>query len=100
MRKVILSKRASNKLKKLLDYLEVEWSKKVKSNFINKLDKALGHISQYPESTQKSDFIKGLHRVVVTKQTTVYYKFDSKSIKVVTIFDTRMNPKRLRKETK
>ena len=100
MRKVLLSKRASNKLEKLLKYLELEWPHKVKTNYINKLDKTLEHISQYPESAQKSDLVKGLHRVVVTKQTTVYYKFDSKSIMVVTIFDTRMNPKRLKKETK
>lgn len=100
MRKVVLSKRASNKLEKLLEYLEHEWSHKVKTNFINKLDKTLENVSQYPVSAQKSDLVKGLHKVVVTKQTTLYYKFDSKSIKVVTIFDTRMNPKKLKKETK
>ena len=41
MRKIILSKRASEKLDELLDYLEREWSTKVKLNFINKFDKSL-----------------------------------------------------------
>jgi plasmid stabilization system protein ParE len=100
MRKVILSKRATNRLKKLLEYLESEWSLKVKKEFISKLDKSLKQIQKYPNSCQQTDFVKGLHMVVVTKQTTVFYRYDSKSINIVTIFDNRMNPKRLRKETK
>jgi len=83
MRKIILSKRASKKLDKLLEYLESEWSLKVKTDFIKKLDKSLNQIQRYPESCQKTDFVKGLHRLVVTKQTTVFYRFDSKIITIV-----------------
>ena len=39
MRKIILSKRASNRLEELLEYLELEWSLKVKNDFIKKLKK-------------------------------------------------------------
>lgn len=35
---------------------------------------------------------------VVTKQTSFFYRFDTKTITIVTIFDNRMNPKRLKKE--
>ena len=38
--------------------------------------------------------------LVVTKQTSLFYRFDSKTIKVVTIFDNRMNPDKLKKELK
>ena len=38
MRKIILSKRASNRLNQLLEYLETEWSLKVKNDFIKKLE--------------------------------------------------------------
>ncbi|WKV11822.1 type II toxin-antitoxin system RelE/ParE family toxin [Marivirga harenae] len=100
MREILLSKRASDKLEKLLEYLELEWSLKVKKAFIGKLDTAFAQISKYPDSAPKSDSVKGLHRFVISKQTTMYYKYDSKSIKIVTFFDTRMNPKRLKKDTK
>ncbi|MGD9993866.1 MAG: type II toxin-antitoxin system RelE/ParE family toxin [Salinivirgaceae bacterium] len=100
MRPVKLSKTASKKLDKLLEYLETEWSLKVKSDFIKKLDKSLKQIQKYPDSCQQTDFVKGLHMLVVTKQTSVFYRFDSKTISVVTIFDNRMNPKKLKKETK
>jgi plasmid stabilization system protein ParE len=100
MRKVILSKRASDRLEKLLEYLESEWSLKVKKEFISKLDKSLKQIQKYPDSCQQTDFVKGLHMFVVTKQTSVFYRYDAKSINIVTIFDNRMNPKKLRKEAK
>lgn len=98
MREVILSKRASVKLEELLDYLEKKWSEKVKIEFIEKLDKSISQIRLYPESAEKSAIKKGLHRCVVTKQTTIYYRFDPKTIWIVAFFDTRMNPERLNKE--
>jgi plasmid stabilization system protein ParE len=100
MRKVILSKRASQKLDKLLNYLETEWSLKVKHDFISKFDKALSQIKKYPDSSPHSNNVNGLFKKVVTKQTTIYYKFNDNAISVVTIFDNRMNPKKLIKEVK
>lgn len=98
MREVILSKRASVKLEKLLDYLEKKCSEKVKLEFIEKLDKSISQIQHYPESSEKSEIKKDLHRHVVTKQTTIYYRFDPKTIWIVAFFDTRMNPEKLRNE--
>ena len=100
MRTIKISKRASKKLEKLLKYLETEWSLKVKWDFIRKLDKSLKQIQKFPDSCPKTDFVKGLHMLVVTKQTSVFYRFDAETIFIVTIFDNRMNPKELEKETK
>ena len=100
MRKIILSKRASNRLDKLLEYLEKEWSLKVKDDFVKKLDKSLNQIQKFPESCPNTDFVKWLYMLVVTKQNSLFYRFDSKTIKDVTIFDNRMNPDKLKKELK
>lgn len=99
-RRIILSKRASKRLEKLLEYLESEWSFKVKNDFIKNMDKSLKQIQKYPDSFQQTDFVKGLHKCVVTKQTTLYYRFDKKTITVVTIFDNRKDPRKLKQETK
>lgn len=99
MRKIILSKRASYRLKRLLEYLELEWSLKVKTDFIKKLDKSLKRVQKFPDSCPKTDSIKGLHMLVVTKQTSLFYRFDSEAITIVTIFDNRMNPDKLKSET-
>ncbi|HPS12345.1 MAG TPA: type II toxin-antitoxin system RelE/ParE family toxin [Prolixibacteraceae bacterium] len=100
MREIVLSKRASNRLDKLLEYLEQEWSLKVKDDFIKKLDRSLNQIQKFPESCPKTDFVKGLHMLVITKQTSLFYRFDSKTIKVVTFFDNRMDPDELKRKLK
>jgi len=99
-REIRLSKRAMKKLDSLLGYLEEEWSSKVKHEFVLKLDKSLKQIQKQPDSFPESEKIKGLRKCVVTKQTTVFYKYSKTSIDVVTIFDNRQNPKSLKKETK
>lgn len=53
-------------------------------------------ISDHPESSPKSNIINGLHQIVITKQTSLLYKFDENSIKIITLFDTRMNPKNIK----
>jgi plasmid stabilization system protein ParE len=96
MRVIVLSMLSARKIEELLSYLEAEWSEKVKANFIHELDNSLIQACKYPLSYEKSQLKPGLHRCVVNKQTTLYYKFDSKKIYVVTIFDTRQDPKLLR----
>ncbi|MDP2061214.1 MAG: type II toxin-antitoxin system RelE/ParE family toxin [Flavobacteriaceae bacterium] len=99
-REIRLSKRAIRKLNSLLVYLEEEWSTKVKHEFILKLDKSLKQIQKLPDSFPESEKIRGLRKCVVTKQTTVFYKYSETTIDVITIFDNRQNPKSLKKETK
>jgi len=80
MKKVVLSKCAADKLEKLLIYLETNWSERVKQNFIKKFDNSVKFISLFSEATEKSNLKKGLHRCVVTKQTTIYYQFTNSEI--------------------
>ena len=77
---VKLSKRAEKKFESLFNYLETKWSSRVKNNFVNKLEKAISQIQQHPEGSPKSEIIKGLHKHVITKQTTIYYKYDQENI--------------------
>jgi len=92
VREIRLSVRATNKLKKLLAFLETEWSVKSKKDFVVKLDACLKKIQTLPESFPESDAVKGLKKCVITKQTTLYYKYSANTIDIVTFFDTRQNP--------
>ncbi len=96
MRKVTLSKRVSKNLRKLLIYLEEEWSSKVQNELLRKLDKSLNIIQNYPESGIKTHYVKELRMHIITKQTSVFYKFDSNTIYVVSVLDNRMSDKRKR----
>jgi plasmid stabilization system protein ParE len=65
-----------------------------------KLDKSLEQIQKLPDSFPESEKIRGLRKCVLTKQTTLFYKYSETTIDVITIFDNRQNPKSLKKETK
>ncbi len=97
-RLVIITKTAEKNLEKLFEYLLENWSQKVKSDFIKKLDKSLNTIKTNPEIFPESEKKEGLHKCVITKQTTLYYRFDSNKIIIVTVFDSRSNPNKLYKE--
>lgn len=100
IRKVRISKTAESKLEKLFEYLIENWSQKVKSNFVKKLDKTIKIIKIHPDSFPESHKHKGLRKCVVTKQTTLFYRFNSKEIIIVTVFDSRQNPKKLKSQLK
>lgn len=97
-RKVVISKTAEKRLEKLFVYLSEKWSEKIKVEFIQKLDHNIEIIKNQPEIFPESKKGKKLRRCVITKQTTIYYRFNSKRINVVTIFDTRQNPNKLDSE--
>ncbi len=76
----------------------MEWSVKVKTDFVEKLDSSIEIIKNQPELFPESKKGKGLRKCVITKQTTLYYRYNSKRINIVTLFDTRQNPNKLDKE--
>ena len=98
IRKVVISKTTEKKLDSLFNYLIEKWSIKVKNDFIEKLDYSIELIRNQPELFPESKEGKKIRKCVVTKQTTLFYRFTSKQINVITIFDTRQSPKKLKKE--
>ncbi len=98
--KVFLSELAETKLLKLSEYLLENWNLKTRDKFISKLTEKIKQISIQPDSCPKSTEFKNLYKCVVTKQTTFYYRIqsDRKEIEIITIFDTRQNPDKLKKD--
>lgn len=96
-RNAVISQTAEIKLKQLFSYLEENWSVKVKSDFVRKLDENIERIREQPETFPESLTRKGLRKCVITKHTAMYYRFNSRQIKIVTIFDNRQDPNKLLK---
>lgn len=97
MRKIIISNRAKSNASRIFEYLVAKWSVRVKEEFADKLAKTIDTIRDNPESFPKSGINKKQYRCVVSKQTTLYYRFNSKEIRVLALFDTRMNPEKIKK---
>ena len=100
--KVFLSEVAESKLLKLSEYLLENWNLKTRDKFISKLTEKIKQISQQPTSCTTSSELDNLYKCVVTKQTTFYYRVnsDKKEIEIITIFDTRQHPDKLKKDIK
>lgn len=98
--RVFLSELAESKLLKLTEYLIENWNVRAKDKFISKLSEKIDLISIQPESCPKSSEIDGLYKCVVTKQTTFYYRIlrEKEEIEIITLFDSRQHPKKLKKD--
>ncbi len=98
--KVFLSELAESKLLKLSEYLLEEWNLKTRDKFISKLNDKIEQTSKQPDSCPKSSEFKNLYKCVVTKQTTFFYRIiaERKEIEIITIFDARQNPDKLKKD--
>lgn len=96
--KVYLSPLADFKLKKLLIYLEVEWGKSSKTNYLNKLQKKFDQISHHPKSNPLAEEFDEIRWCVVTPQSSFYYRILKQEIEVITITDNRQNPEKIIEE--
>jgi plasmid stabilization system protein ParE len=81
----------------LLNYLANKWSLRVKEDFARKIKSTIDKIRQNPEGFPKSEINNNQHKCVVTKQTTIYYRFNRNEIRILALFDTRMNPEKIKK---
>ena len=97
LRKVVFSNRFRAKLFLLFEYLELEWSLKVRNEFEEKLDSSIRTLLQMPDIFPKSELKKTYRKCVITKQTSIFYDFNSKEIRIADVFDTRQDPKNIKK---
>lgn len=92
--KIIFKKRFTNKLVKLLAYLEQEWSHKIAAGFLQKIDLRIHQLSKQPLTGISSTRIDGVRSVFITRHNRLYYKVKGKKIIVLNMYDTRINPKK------
>ncbi len=87
--KVNLSIEAAEQLQQLLDYLEINWSVKVRDNFIQKLDRSIQIIIETPFAFPASEKFPGLRKCVITPQTIAFYRVKENEVEVISLIDAR-----------
>ena len=98
--RVFLSPIAERKLEILLEYLESNWSRKTRDNFLERLLKSFNQISNHPKSCPESREFANLFKCTVTKQTSFYFRIKANEIEVITIVDNRQDPDKISAEIK
>jgi len=94
--KLLWSDTALIDLQNIIDYLEYKWTDKEIRSFVRRLDKRLELLIINPRLFPKTSRRKNVRRSVLTKHTVIYYETSNDLIKIVTLFDTRQNPKKLK----
>ncbi|MFA9186726.1 type II toxin-antitoxin system RelE/ParE family toxin [Flavobacterium magnesitis] len=94
MRELTFSETALKNLREIKFYLISKWSERVYIKFKDNIIKTVDLISKNPEAFPKSD--KNIYKCVLSKQTTIFYRFNSTEIQILSVFDTRQNPNKLK----
>lgn len=95
--KIIWAEEALSNLKGIIDYLEQNWTTKEIQKFARLLDKQLERIKSNPFLFPETDRRKSIRKSVLSKQISIYYRIKDVEIHVITLFDNRQNPNKLKK---
>jgi plasmid stabilization system protein ParE len=96
--KIIWSDEAYKNLQHIVDYLEKFWTSREIRRFARLLDKQLILIKRNPALYPYSNKSRNIRKSVLTKQTTLYYKITDAEVHLITLFDSRQSPDKLKLE--
>lgn len=94
---VILSPQAEEDLRELYDYLFTEFGKSTLEKFHQKWLDFLKVVSFHPRLFPLLYKRKNLRKHAIHERTLIVYKPSKQAIEIVTIFNTRQSPARLKK---
>ena len=95
--KVIWTPEASETFNSNVDYLLIEWGDQVTSDFLNRVDEVVGSIKSNPKIYPLVNKNEQIHRCVVVKQITLYYRvISSERIDLLTFWNNFQNPESLK----
>ena len=94
--KIIWTEEAINGLKDTVNYLEQRWTQKELNSFSRLLDKQLIIIKTNPGIFPFSNKNKGIRKSVLSGQTSIYYKTEGHSIYLLSVFNNRQDPGKLK----
>ena len=95
--KLIWSDEALLNLKGIIEYLEKSWTTREIKKFARLLDKNLNLIKENPQAFPKSDHSEYFRRAVISKQVSVFYRIENQVVHIISVFDNRQDPRRLKK---
>ena len=90
--KIIWLPHAQQRYSEIIGYLEKDWSQKEVGNFVRFTNDLIGQIESNPLLFKKISK-SGLREAVLTKHNLILYRIKNDQIQLLTIFDTRQNPR-------
>lgn len=95
-KKIIFSPEANERLNEIISYLVNEWSVSSAKKFIEILDSKITDLKRFPLIYPAFSDRPNIHFCVINKQITLYYRITDSAIEIITLFDSRSNPSKLK----
>lgn len=94
-KQIVWSYLADKDFEKILDFLFKNWNHQVVLNFIYVVEQRLKFIAANPKMFPILEKKHGVRKCIITKHNTLFYQEDSHQIRVLRIYDSRQDPKKL-----
>lgn len=94
---VIISPQAKQDIELTLEYLRENWNQKIIDDFLLRLERFYTIISINPHVFGYYSKSRNIRNYAITKQQVVYYRNRRKAVEIITIFNSRQSPARLKK---
>lgn len=93
---VIISPQAKEDVINILSYLSLNWNQEVIDEFLQKLETFYFIVSVNPHLFGYFNKQKNIRKYAITRQNIIYYRNKRKEIQIITVFDTRQHPSKLK----
>ena len=93
---VVISPQAKEDIQNILLYLKEHWTQKSIEEFLQKLEIFYSVISLNPRLFGYYNKRENIRNYALTKQNIIYYRNRKSVIEIITVFDGRQNPKKLK----
>ena len=94
-REIVYTKKAIEEIRKDWAYLEENASSQAAQNLLENIVVLESRLAKYPESGHPSSAVdKNIRYLKVQKHKILFYRYTTKTITVLALFDTRQDPKK------
>lgn len=97
---VIISPQAKQDILFTIIYLKEQWGQKTVDEFLQKLETFYRIVSINPRLFGYYNKSRKIRKYAITKQNVIYYRIRKNAIEIITAFDGRQNPAKLKKIVK
>lgn len=91
--RIFFTKNAQRNFENIQIYLEHTWGAKIKDKFVIKVRHVLELLEQHPKLGTKENENKDLYGLLIHRHTKMFYRIKNNKISILSLFDTRQNPK-------
>ncbi|HEY9534916.1 MAG TPA: type II toxin-antitoxin system RelE/ParE family toxin [Mucilaginibacter sp.] len=92
---IVLTRTALNNYNAIVKYLIEEWNVSVANDFIENFLETQRLIAKQTEIYSFENKVRQIQKCVLTKHNIIYFKATKTQVKILAIFDTRQDPKKL-----